>query len=51
MLQVYFRKKMNYNLKMSRLYQNINSDISHSNKRGANQNLQLPLNSNNGNII
>ena len=40
MLQVYFRK-INCNLKIFRLYQNINSNINHSNMRGVNQNLKL----------
>ena len=44
-------EKINYNLRMTKLYQNINSNINHSNKRGANQNLKLFSNSNNGNII
>ena len=50
MLQVYFRKNK-LQSKNFRLYQNINSDVSHSNKRGANQNLKLFSNSNDGNII
>ena len=44
-------EKINYNLGMSKLYQTINSNINHSNMRGANQNLKLFSNSNDSNII
>ena len=36
---------------MTKLYQNINLDINHSNMIGANQNLKLFSNSNDDNII
>ena len=42
MLQVYFKKeKINYNLKIIRLYQPINSNINHSNMRGVNQKFEI----------
>ena len=40
-LQVYFRKKKKYNLKMFRLYQIINSNINHSNMRGVSQKFEI----------
>ena len=47
MLQVYFREKKNYNLKIFRLYQNIYSNINHSNmKRGKSEFeiiIQIPI--------
>ena len=42
MLQVYFKKeKINYNLKIIRMYQPINSNINHSNMRGVNQKFEI----------
>ena len=42
MLQVYFKKeKINYNLKIIRLYQPINSNINHSNVGGVNQKFEI----------
>ena len=34
-------KKINYNLKIFRLYQIINSNINHSNMRGVNQKFEI----------
>ena len=45
------KEKINYNLKIFRLYPNINSNINHSNMREVNQNLKLFSNSNIGDII
>ena len=50
MLQVYFRKNK-LQSKNVQVVPNINSNINHSNMRGANQNLKLFSNSNDGNII
>ena len=50
MLQVYFRKNK-LQSKNVQVVPTVNSDTSHSNMRGANQNLKLFSNSNDSNII